>query len=148
MRRIITAIIVFVIMTPLFANVSDKHRLPNTRIVSMFMKDDKVDVNGNYLVNFFIGELWAFLDSNGIEAMYEKSMDGVSKGWYMMLDFSGKTTLSSNGTYHYEYKDVGIYRMPADKSISDKGYWIYLGDFTVGTRKGDLVRYLKKHITK
>lgn len=67
----------------------------------------------------------------------------------MMLDFSGKSTLSASGIWHYEYYNVGIYCVPADKSARENGgYWIYLGDFKVGTQKGDLTRYFQKRLTK
>lgn len=125
-----------------------KERLPRANVVSMFLKDEYADVNENYILNFFIGELSVFLDDNNIEAVYNRSMSGVPNGWYMMLEFSGRTTLSSNGTYKYVYEDVNIFCIPADESRADEGYWIELGDFTVGTRRGDLVQYFKDHISR
>ena len=125
-----------------------KEKLPRANVISMFMKDKYADVNGNYILNFFIGELSVFLDANNIEAVYKKSLSGVPNGWYMMLEFSGRTTLSSNGVYKYVYEDVNIFCIPADEYRSDEGYWIELGDFTVGTGRGDLVRYFKDHISR
>ena len=125
-----------------------KGKLPRANIVSMFLKDEHADVNENYILNFFIGELSVFLKANNIEAVYSRSMAGVPNGWYMMLEFSGRTTLSSNGEYRYVYEDVNIFCTPADRSRSEEGYWIELGDFTVGTQRGDLVRFFKGHITQ
>lgn len=143
-RKIVA--ILFLIFCLGTTHAQNSAKLPNANIISMFMKDAHADINGNYVVNFFIGELSVFLSSCGIDNVYSRNVESAYNSWYMMVEFNGRTTLSSNGTYRYEYRDVGLFVIPADKSKADQGYWIDLGDFTVGTGKGDLVRYFKNHI--
>lgn len=144
MKKIFVFIIIATLL-PIVSNAKDK--LPRADVVSMFLDDRNADINDNYILNFFIGELAVFLEQNNIQAVYNRSMYGVPNGWYMKLEFSGRTILSSKGEYKYTYKDVGIFCIPADRSRSDEGYWIDLGDFTVGTQKGDLVRFFKRHLS-
>ena len=142
-------ILILLVLVTLYAKAGEKNRIPNANVVSIFLKDSNTDVNNNYIVNFFVGELWAYLSSKGIQTVYCRNVESAENAWYMMLDFSGKSTLSASGIWHYEYYNVGIYCVPADKSARENGgYWIYLEDFKVGTQKGDLTRYFQKRLTK
>lgn len=116
--------------------------LPKAKVISMFMNDKNVDVNENYVVNFFIGEFSRFLESRNIEAVYSKKMDGVYKGWYAMLEFNGNTELDWNGVYHYKYTDVSIFFF--NPNNEGESYWVELGDFKTGTRPGDLLKVFEK----
>lgn len=141
-KRLLTTIILTIVALCCASTYCQaKERLPNARVISMFMRDKNADVNENYVVNFFIGEFCRFLESRRMKAVYSKSMDGVDGGWYAAIEFNGYTDLDWNGVYHYKYSDVRIFFF--NPNNEDESYFVELGNFKVGTHPGELIQVFK-----
>lgn len=141
-----TKLISLIIITIVCASLNCKaaEPLPPAKVISIFMRDDNVDVNNNYVVNFFIGEFSRFIESKNIQVVYSKSMKNVCGGWYASLEFNGRTYIKENGKYRYKYTDVNIYFY--NPNSDEESYLVELDDLDTGTKPGNLLDIFRQKL--